>query len=92
MKQGLAAIADEFPEVIEDIRGIGLMLGLKCVVPNTKVSAALRDEKLLAVPAGDNVVRLLPPLIITDDEIRIGLERIRNGVRSLARTPASAAV
>ena len=46
------------------------MLGLKCAMPNTKVSAALRDQKLLAVPAGDNVVRLLPPLIITDDEIR----------------------
>ena len=55
-----------------DIRGIGLMLGLKCVMPNTKVSAALRDQKLLAVPAGDNVVRLLPPLTVTDDEIRDG--------------------
>ena len=45
MKQGLAAIADEFPEVIDDIRGVGLMLGLKCVAPNTKVSAALRDRE-----------------------------------------------
>ena len=70
LKQGLAAIADEFPDVIDDIRGIGLMLGLKCVVPNTKVNAALRDQKLLAVPAGDNVVRLLPPLTVTEDEIR----------------------
>ena len=84
MKQGLAAIADEFPEIIEDIRGVGLMLGLKCVAPNTRVSAALRDEKVLSVPAGDNVVRLLPPLVISEDEIRIGLERIRNGVKSLA--------
>ena len=92
MKQGLAAIADEFPEVIDDIRGIGLMLGLKCVAPNTKVSAALRDQKVLSVPAGDNVVRLLPPLVISEDEIRIGLERIRNGVKSMARAPASAAV
>jgi acetylornithine/N-succinyldiaminopimelate aminotransferase len=92
MKQGLAAIADEFPEIIDNIRGIGLMLGLKCVAPNTKVSAALRGEKVLSVPAGDNVVRLLPPLIISEDEIRIGLDRIRNGVKSMARTPASAAV
>jgi acetylornithine/N-succinyldiaminopimelate aminotransferase len=92
MKQGLAAIADEFPEIIGNIRGIGLMLGLKCVAPNTKVSAALRGEKVLSVPAGDNVVRLLPPLIISEDEIRIGLDRIRNGVKSMARTPASAAV
>ena len=92
MKQGLAAIADEFPEIIGDIRGIGLMLGLKCGAPNTKVAAALRGEKVLSVPAGDNVVRLLPPLVISEDEIRIGLERIRNGVKSMARAPASAAV
>ena len=92
MKQGLAAIADEFPEIVGDIRGIGLMLGLRCVAPNTKVAAALRGEKVLSVPAGDNVVRLLPPLVISEDEIRIGLERIRNGVKSMARTPASAAV
>jgi acetylornithine/N-succinyldiaminopimelate aminotransferase len=92
MKQGLAAIADEFPEIVGDIRGIGLMLGLRCVAPNTKVAAALRGEKVLSVPAGDNVVRLLPPLVISEDEIRIGLERIHNGVKSMARTPASAAV
>ena len=68
------------------------MLGLKCVVPNTKVSAALRDEKLLAVPAGDNVVRLLPPLTVTDDEIREALDRIRAGAKSMARATAAAAV
>jgi len=91
MKQGLAAIADEFPDVVEGIRGVGLMLGLKCVMPNARVNAALRDQKLLAVPAGDNVVRLLPPLVISDDEIRIGLDRIREGVKSLAPATAAAA-
>ena len=90
-KQGLAGVADEFPSVIEDIRGEGLMLGLKCVVPNARVSAALREQKTLAVPAGDNVVRLLPPLTITEDEIRVGLERIREGVKSLAPAAAAAA-
>jgi acetylornithine/N-succinyldiaminopimelate aminotransferase len=91
MKQGLAAIADEFPSVIEGIRGEGLLIGFKCRVPNAKVNAALREEKLLAVPAGDNVVRLLPPLIVSDDEIRDALARIRAGVKSLAAVPASAA-
>jgi acetylornithine/N-succinyldiaminopimelate aminotransferase len=89
MKQGLAAIADEFPEVIETIRGSGLMLGVKCKVPNAKVAAALRDQKLLSVPAGDNVLRLLPPLTVTDAEIREALARIRAGAMSLA--PAAAA-
>ncbi|MDW6025314.1 aspartate aminotransferase family protein [Mesorhizobium sp. BAC0120] len=90
-KQGLAAIADEFPTVVDDIRGMGLMLGLKCAMPNGKVNAALRDQKVLGVPAGDNVVRLLPPLVISEDEIRIGLDRIREGVKSLAPATAAAA-
>jgi acetylornithine/N-succinyldiaminopimelate aminotransferase len=90
-KQGLAAIADEFPSVVEGIRGVGLMLGLKCVLPNARVNAALRDQKVLGVPAGDNVVRLLPPLTITEDEIRLGLARIPDGVQTLAPVAAAAA-
>ncbi|MEP9396823.1 aspartate aminotransferase family protein [Mesorhizobium sp. KR2-14] len=88
MKQGLAAIADEFPDVIEGVRGSGLMLGLKCKLPNTKVNAALRDEKLLAVPAGDNVVRLLPPLTVSDDEIRAALDRIHAAAKGLSAAAA----
>ncbi len=90
-KQGLAAIADEFPSVVEEIRGDGLMMGVKCVLPNGKVNAALRDEHVLAVPAGDNVVRLLPPLVISDEEIRLGLDRIHHAVKSLAPATAAAA-
>ncbi|PWJ81630.1 acetylornithine aminotransferase [Pseudaminobacter salicylatoxidans] len=88
MKQGLAAVADEFPDVIEGVRGSGLMLGLKCRMPNGTVNAALRDQKLLAVPAGDNVIRLLPPLTVSDDEIREALERIRSAAGSLSETTA----
>ena len=69
LKQRLAAIADEHDAIIEDVRGQGLMLGLKCKVPNQKLLAALRAEKLLTVQAGDNVVRFLPPLIVTEAEI-----------------------
>jgi acetylornithine/N-succinyldiaminopimelate aminotransferase len=69
LKQRLAAIADAHHEIIEDVRGQGLMLGLKCKVPNQKLLAALRAEKLLTVQAGDNVVRFLPPLIVTEAEI-----------------------
>ncbi|MBZ0163405.1 MAG: aspartate aminotransferase family protein [Notoacmeibacter sp.] len=84
LKQGLAGIVDEFPEVFEDARGSGLMLGLKCRMPNGTVAAALRAEHLLCVPAGDNVIRLLPPLTTTDDEIRIALDRIRSGAKALS--------
>ena len=91
LKQGLAAIADEFPSVIEEIRGEGLMLGVKCRVPNAKLAAAFRDEKLLVVPAGENVIRLLPPLTVTDAEIRDALERMHAGAKSLAVSTAAAA-
>ena len=90
-KQGLAAIADEYPQVIEDIRGTGLMLGLKCAMPNGKVNMALRDQQLLAVPAGDNVVRLLPPLTVTDAEIQDALRRIRAAAKGLAEAASAAA-
>jgi acetylornithine/N-succinyldiaminopimelate aminotransferase len=93
MKQSLAAIADEFPDVVEGIRGTGLLLGLKCRLPNTKVNLALHAEKVLAVPAGDNVIRLLPPLNVPEEDIRIGLERIRAGVASLSdAAPAASAI
>jgi len=90
LKQGLAAVADEFPDVIGGVRGSGLMLGLQCVVPNTKLNMALRDAQMLSVPAGDNVIRLLPPLIVSDAEIREALERIRAGAKSLSKAPALA--
>jgi acetylornithine/N-succinyldiaminopimelate aminotransferase len=89
MKQGLAAIADEFPDVVEDIRGVGLMLGLKCTQPNVKVNTALRAENLLAVPAGDNVIRLLPPLTVTDDDMRAALDRIRAAAESISQRAAA---
>ncbi len=91
MKQSLAAIADEFPDVIEGIRGIGLMLGLKCKQPNVKVNGALREQSLLAVPAGDNVIRLLPPLTVTDEDIRVGLDRIHAALAGLSEHASVAA-
>ena len=90
MKQGLAAIADAHPDVVSEIRGVGLMLGVKCVEPNGEVNAALRTEKLLAVPAGENVVRLLPPLTVTDEDIRTGLDRLRRGVETVAEKKRAA--
>jgi len=89
-KQGLAAVADEFPDVIEEVRGEGLMLGLKCKVANTALASALREHKMLVVPAGDNVIRLLPPLTAKDEEIREAVERIRLAAKDVS-TAAKAA-
>ena len=88
MKQALASIIDEYPDVFETVRGSGLMLGIKCRLPNADVTAALRARKFLVVPAGDNVIRLLPPLTVTDEEIRLGIDAIREAASDLTAQTA----
>ncbi len=90
LKQSLAALSDEFPAVIEDVRGEGLMFGLKCVVPNSALIEAMRAELLLGVQAGDNVVRLLPPLIIGEAEIACATDALAAACRRLAPEQARA--
>lgn len=68
-KQKLAGLKDSHPDIIEDVRGDGLMMGLKTKVPNTDFVAHGLDEQLLTIAAGDNVVRLLPPLIVSDEDL-----------------------
>ncbi|GAB4181756.1 MAG: aspartate aminotransferase family protein [Thalassobaculales bacterium] len=65
----LKAIVADHPQAFSELRGAGLMLGLKCVGPNTEMVDRLRAEGLLMVTAGDNVVRLVPPLIITEAHV-----------------------
>ncbi len=76
LRQTLAGIIDSHSDVLEELRGEGLMLGLKCKVPNTELAAACLEEGLLVVGAGENVVRLLPPLIITETEIAEAASRL----------------
>jgi acetylornithine/N-succinyldiaminopimelate aminotransferase len=87
-RQRLAEIKDRHPLVISELRGEGLLLGLRAVGPNGALVDALRAEKLLAIAAGDNVVRLLPPLIIEEAEITTAIERID---RAATRLEAAAA-
>jgi acetylornithine/N-succinyldiaminopimelate aminotransferase len=75
-KQRLAELKDRHPAVFAEIRGEGLMLGLRTIVPNTDFVAAARREKLLVIAAGDNVVRLLPPLVMTEAEVIEGIRRL----------------
>ena len=90
-KQRLAAITDRHPGVIREVRGEGLLIGLAAAVPNDKLVAALRAEKLLAVAAGDNVVRLLPPLIVAETEIAEAIERIDRAAVRIERADAEEA-
>ena len=75
-RQRLAELRDLHPRVIEEVRGEGLMIGLKLKVPPTDFAALARRHRLLTIPAGDGVVRLLPPLVISDDELSEGVRRL----------------
>ncbi len=76
LRQHLAQIEDQHPSIIESVRGEGLMFGIKTRVANTEFATAALKEKLLTIPAGDNVVRLLPPLIIDEQEIAEAARRL----------------
>ena len=91
MKQHLARLKDEFPDLIADVRGEGLLTGFKVRPPSGDVVKALLAEKLLAVGAGDNVVRLVPPLIVTADELREGADRVAKALRAVSKAMAKAA-
>ena len=84
-KQRLAEMKDRHPAVIAEIRGEGLLLGIRLNVPNGEMVDALRAEKMLVVAAGDNVVRLLPPLIITDKEVGEAISRIDAAATALEK-------
>ena len=90
-KQRLAELKDRHPAVIAEIRGSGLLLGLRTLVPNTDVVAAARDEKLFILTAGDNVVRLAPPLIVTEADVGEAIERLDRACTAVERDLAAGA-
>jgi acetylornithine/N-succinyldiaminopimelate aminotransferase len=88
LKQKLAAVKDRYPGVVAEVRGEGLLIGLRAVVPNGELVDELRAEHMITVAAGDNVVRLLPPLIVSEAELAEAVERIE---RACARIAAALA-
>ena len=82
-RQRLAEIRDRYPTVVADIRGEGLLIGLVAVCPNGELVEALRAENLLVAAAGDNVVRMIPPLIVTEPEILDAIGRIDRAVQRI---------
>ena len=90
LKQRLAELKDRYPTVIAEVRGEGLLMGLKAIVPSGELVDELRAEKMITVGAGDNVVRLLPPLIIGEEEISAAFGMIDRACARLAETHARA--
>ncbi len=88
LRQKLEGLVASHSDVFEGVRGTGLMLGLKCHAPNADVVQAGFTEEVITVPAADNVVRLLPPLTLTDDEIA---EAVRRLDRAASKVEADAA-
>lgn len=84
MKQALAAIKDSHPDLVEEVRGQGLLTGIKVKVAPGEVVKAAIGEKLLVAGASDNVVRLLPPLNIADEEIAEAAQRLSRALDRLS--------
>ena len=91
LRQQLAGLVDSYPDLLETVRGDGLLQGIRARAPNTQVIAAFRDARLLVVGAGDNVIRFAPPLTITADELREAFERADKGLADLRRQQKGAA-
>ena len=88
LKQRLAEIRDRHSAVVAEVRGEGLLVGLRMIPPAAEMVDELRAEKMLTVSAGDNVVRLLPPLIVNEAEIYEAVDRIDRACARLAETHA----
>ena len=84
LRQKLERLVGSHPDVFEAVRGSGLMLGLKCKAVNLDVVNAGYAQEVITIPAADNVIRLLPPLNITDDEIAQAIARLDAAATALA--------
>jgi acetylornithine/N-succinyldiaminopimelate aminotransferase len=89
LKQRLAELKDRHAGVIEEVRGEGLLIGMRAAVPMAQLVDALRAEKLLTVAAGENVVRLLPPLIVSEEEIDQAVDMIDRACTRIERAKAA---
>lgn len=88
--QSLAGLKERFPDVVLDIRGKGLLIGIQLATNNREFMQHARDAKLLIAGGGDNCVRLLPPLVLTIDEAREAMEKLERACEA-ARPKAKAA-
>ncbi|MFT8643854.1 aspartate aminotransferase family protein [Gluconacetobacter sp.] len=87
----LDSLAGEFPDLFAQWRGIGLMLGLRCLAPVALMQDAAMHEGVLTVTAGDNVLRLVPPLVLTEEDCAEAGRRLRRAALRLRAHQAAIA-
>ena len=87
--QQLAGLKDRYPDIIVDVRGKGLLIGIKLVPNNREFMAAARDNRLLMAGGGDNCVRLLPSLLLTQDEAHEAIEKLEQTCEAMRRKAAA---
>jgi len=90
LRQALEGLVASHPDVFVEVRGSGLMLGLLCRPSNLEVIAAVQAQELLTAPAGNNVMRLLPPLTVSDEEIDEAVARIDRAATALSSNQSAA--
>ena len=73
----LKKIQNEYPKIIKDVRGVGLLIGLQLFHDQTKFIQKLMDNNFLTIRAGENVIRLLPPLTVKKQEIDLAIKIIK---------------
>jgi len=82
--ESLNKIKNKYPKIIEEIRGIGLIKGLKVLVDNGEFIKKLMDHKMLTVKAEENVIRLFPPLIVTNKELDEATDKIEKVCKEMS--------
>lgn len=90
LRQPLESLVAAHPDIFDEVRGSGLMLGLKCKISNSDVLKACYEAHLITVPAADNVIRLLPPLNLSDEEITEAIARLDKAAKACETGPLTA--
>ena len=83
LRQQIESVIATYPDIFSEVRGEGLMLGLKCKVSNMDVVNSCYEQQLLTVPGGDNVVRILPPLTISQEELHLLTKKLEKAASNL---------
>ncbi len=82
--QKLNNVKEKYPKIIQEIRGVGLMVGLKLYLDNTKFMMKLMDHKMLTIKAEENTIRIFPPLIVSNNELDEAINKIENTCKDLS--------